>query len=461
MTSPKTLACARRSSCNNFCLLALFLILAIAPSARGALPETPTIPWLRQFGTGGQDVGEGIATDAMGNVYVAGTVGGNFAAPFAGGFSDAFLRKYDPSGAVVWSRQFGTSDDEQATSVSVDTSGNIFVSGWTRGSLNNSNAGAEDAFLRKYDLLGNDLWTRQLGTRGNDVAFGVSADAAGNSYITGYTTSSLALPNSDGDDMFVAKYDPAGSLAWTRQYSAKSEQIGYGVAADASGNVYVTGYQGQTNIGAVVDPFLIKYDSSGNQAWSRLLGNTGRAVSRGVAIDVFGHVNIAGPTSANLGGGPILGGSDAFAAQYDASGNLLWVSQLGSTMNENTLGISTDGVGNLYIAGYTEGNLAGSNAGINDDFIAKFSSGGSLRYVAQIGTSESDQAYAVAADLAGNAYITGYAVGSLQGAVPINGLDAYVVKFTSVPEPILGAIAIEIAAIAIAFWRPRRAHSSS
>jgi hypothetical protein len=116
------------------------------------------------------------------------------------------------------------------------------ISGQTYGDLDGANAGGEDAFLAKYDGDGNPLWTRQLGTADNDSSLHVAADASGSAFISGYTHGSLGGPNAGGLDAFLSKYDPDGNLLWTRQLGTAEEDVSYGVAAAASGSVFIGGY---------------------------------------------------------------------------------------------------------------------------------------------------------------------------------------------------------------------------
>ena len=156
------------------------------------------------------------------------------------------------------------------------------------------------------------------------------------------------------------------------------------------------------------------------------------ATSSGVSVDILGNVYVAGSTSINLGGGPILGQADAFVAKYNPLGDLIWVRQLGTTMNEQTNGVSTDGLGNVFTTGFTTGNLAGSTTGA---FLAEFDAAGNLLSIGQLGSDGSDQAYVVAADQFGSAYISGYVSKSVFGNPFAGNIDAYVAKFPGVPEP--------------------------
>ena len=143
---------------------------------------------------------------------------------------------------VSWGRQLGTAGSDQCHGVSADALGNVYICGFTTGALGGANLGSLDAFVSKYDAQGRLLWTRQLGSTEEDQAESVSADGLGNVYIAGFTAGSLNVPNAGGYDAFVSKYDADGKLEWTRQFGTSADDESTGVSADGLGNVYVTGY---------------------------------------------------------------------------------------------------------------------------------------------------------------------------------------------------------------------------
>ncbi len=107
---------------------------------------------------------------------------------------------------LQWTEQLGTGSDDYSYGVSADSLGNVYITGDTTGSLGGPNAGLRDAFLAKYNASGALQWTEQLGTGSSDHSYGVSADSLGNVYISGRTDGSLGGPNAGGADAFVAKY---------------------------------------------------------------------------------------------------------------------------------------------------------------------------------------------------------------------------------------------------------------
>ena len=182
---------------------------------------------------------------------------------------------------IQWIRQFGSTQDDYARGLAVDSTG-VYVVGFTTGTLprQTNNAGLGDAFVRRYDTNGNELWTRQFGTDGDDVAYGVAVDITG-AYVVGFSSGTLpgqTRTEGGGDDVFVRKYDRNGAEEWTRQFGTASRfarqgiDEAYGVAVDASG-VFVVGYTSDTLPGQTTggggDAFLRKYDGNGTEQWTR------------------------------------------------------------------------------------------------------------------------------------------------------------------------------------------------
>lgn len=273
------------------------------------------------MGATGVDASFGVSADCLGSVHISGNSEGSLGGPNVGG-RDAFVSKYNAAGANIWTRQFGTSADDLSFGVSADHLGNVFLAGYSDGDLGGTNAGEADAFVTKYDSAGNLVWNRQLGTSGYDVSDGVSAEGLGNVYITGYTAGSLFGPNAGEDDALLAKYDGSGNLLWTRQLGTAVLDDGKGVSTDGQSNVYISGYSA-----GAVDPspegnysyaFVSKYDSSGQPMWTEQLAGNGLDASWAVSADEMGHVHISGYNHGNSSG-TYQGDSDAFVAKIAAA----------------------------------------------------------------------------------------------------------------------------------------------
>jgi hypothetical protein len=273
-----------------------------------------------------------------------------------------------------WTKQLGTTSIDRANSVAIDSNNNVYITGRTEGDLGGPNAGSVDAFLAKYDSAGTLVWTKQLGTSSSDFARGVAIDSNNYVYITGYTFGGLGGPKAGSYDAFLAKYDSStGDRVWTKQLGTSSSDRAFGVAIDSNNNVYITGHtdgglDGNTSAG-FYDAFLAKYDSStGNRVWTKQLGTTSFDIANSVAIDSNNNVYITGYTDGDLGGNTSAGSNDAFLAKYDSTGTLVWTIQLGTTANDEAFGVAIDSNNNVYITGHTEGDLGGSNAGSSDPF---------------------------------------------------------------------------------------------
>jgi hypothetical protein len=432
-------------------LSACIAVVSFLMAAAWASAEAPyQVEWMRQVGTSGPDLSYGIVTDPWGNALITGCTDGDLDALNAGG-SDAFAAKYDAGGNAIWIRQLGTNNVDRGWRIATDVAGNAFITGYTYGALGGSHAGGDDAFVAKYDIAGNLAWTRQLGTSTSDGGYDAATDGTGNVFITGYTNGSLGSPNAGSWDGFVAKYDGTGHLAWTRQFGRVSSDISRSIATDSGGNVFVYGSTegalGGANAGGS-DGFVAKYDTAGNMAWIRHFGTSSEETCRGIATDLSGNVFITGSTSGALAGAS-AGGSDAFVAKYNAAGDLLWARQLGTSEDDNSWGITTDSEGNAFITGASDGALGGANAGGTDAFVAKYDTAGDLLWTYQIGTSSDDLGRNIAADLTGAVYFTGYTYGAIGG--PNAGqADAFIIKLV-VPEP--GTLALVVFAGLRMGWR--------
>ena len=386
------------------------------------------VRWTRQFGTGTADAVHGIATDAIGSVYL---VGDTLAALEGAheGDSDAFVRAYGRTGEILWTRQFGTSGEDRARGVATDGDGNVYVAGYTSGALEGANAGTFDAFVRAYDADGVFRWGRQFGTGGEDVATAVATDTSGNVYVVGSTSGALEGSNAGGLDAFVRSYDANGVFRWTRQFGTGGADEATGIVIDANDNVYVAGYVQGLLEGAyagAIDAFVRSYDSGGEIRWTRQFGTGSWDYAEGVAADASGNVYVVGSTEGSLEAlGVNAGLEDAFVRSYDGGGALRWTRQFGTGGVDVAYGVTTDTAGRVYVTGYTTGALEGAGAGGSDAFVRAFDGSGDLRWTRQFGTGGADVANGIATDAEGDVYVAGRTGGSLEG-VNVGGDDAFV-----------------------------------
>ena len=235
--------------------------------------------------------------------------------------------KYNSSGTKQWTQQLGTSNDEFAYGITSDSSGNVYVTGHTAGSLDGiSSSGKWDLFVVKYNSSGIKQWIQQLDSSANEQVYSITSDSSGNVYVTGYTSGGLDGNTSAGlDDLFVVKYNSSGIKQWTRQLGSNSLDHGYSIVSDSNGNVYVTGKTGggldsNINMGAW-DLFVVKYNSSGIKQWTKQLGTTTYDVGRGITIDSSESIYVTGYTQGGLGSDTSAGNNDFFVVKYNTDGN--------------------------------------------------------------------------------------------------------------------------------------------
>ncbi len=400
----------------------------------------------KQMGvTGADTVGVSVATDASGNVYVAGQTNGNLDGNMLSGTTDFFVTKYNSGGVKQFTQQLGaTGVNTYGNSVATDASGNFYVAGYATGGLDgNTLTGTSDFFVTKYDSSGVKQFTRQLGVTGvNTFGYSVATDASGNVYVSGETFGGLdgnTLSGMGSGDFFVTKYDSSGAKLFTRQLGAAvGETIAVSVATDTSGNFYVAGYtesglDGNTQMGTR-DIFVTKYNSSGVKQFTNQLGAVGAETSStSIATDAFGNVYVAGVTNGGLDGNTLTGTYDFFVTKYNSIGAKQFTRQMG-VAGAYTEGnsVATDSAGNFYIAGGTSGSLDGNTLiGIRDFFITKYSSGGVKQFTRQLGIATTF-ATSVATDATNNAYVVGGTNGGLDGNALTGNYDFFVTKYNSI-----------------------------
>ena len=266
---------------------------------------------------------------------------------------------------------------------------------------NVSTAGGYDIFIAKYDGAGNLLWIQSAGGAGNDQALGIASDNLGRCRVTGYFTSTNAsfggvtLTNASlfYTDAFVSNYDPAGNLLWATRLGGTDSEQGVAVATDAAGNSFVTGFFTSTNLPTGAgnltnrggpDVFVAKLNLSGSLQWISSAGGVGEDIASAIALDSSTNSHIIGYHRDNavfgnttLTNSGFAGSLDGFVAKCDSSGNFVWAKNIGGSDDESPLGIGLDASDNIYLAGsFTSAgakfdSLTVTNAGTSDIFVAR------------------------------------------------------------------------------------------
>jgi uncharacterized repeat protein (TIGR01451 family) len=295
-------------------------------------------------------------------------------------------------------------------------------------------------------------YSTYLGGTNNDQGLGIAVDSCGNAYVTGFTNSSLDFPTTTGAlqtafggsrDAFVTKLNATGSaLVYSTYLGGTDNDEGHGIAVDAPGNAYVTGFTESANFpvtpltafqpakGAGVDAFVTKLNPTGSGlVYSTFLGSNNTDQGSSIAVDALGNAYITGftasatfPTTTGASQTTFGGVEDAFVTKLNAAGSgLSYSTFLGGTPEDRGLGIAVDIGGSAYVTGFTVssnfpttgGAFQTTFGGSRDAFVTKLNAAGSARvYSTYLGGTGIDEGLGIAVDIGGSAYVTGFTVSS-------------------------------------------------
>jgi hypothetical protein len=401
----------------------------------GGLPTS----WAKRGGGSTFDYGYGAATDTSGNVYVTGKFVGT--ADFGtetltdAGSGDVFVAKYDKDGNFKWAVRAGGTGTDDGQAIDTDLAGNVYITGQfsgtaTFGTIDLVSAGSQDIFVAKLDTAGTVLWAERAGGTSFESGLDLAADFLGNVVVTGYFRDSFMygstqLTSAGSGDIFVATYNPSGTVAWARQAGSTGNDLGMGAAFDASGRPVVAGsFEGTVQFGTNTlisvgsrDVFIATYAPSGDVVWAKRGGGADADVANALAADGSGNSYVTGyfvdsavfeaDTLTDAGGG-----GDLFLVGYDAAGNVVMAERAGGSDWEEGNAIDTDPSGNIVVAGKFRGTAVFgttslTNAGRDDIFVAKFSAAGAPLWAWGAGTTGDDRGHGVAVDRSGNVISTG------------------------------------------------------
>jgi len=287
--------------------------------------------WVRTWGGTGEDCANGLAADGSGSVFTMGEFeesadfdpGAGADNHYSNGDADPYISKLDPSGNFQWARTWGGGSWDRGMGVAVDGAGDVYGAGFFADTVdfdpgggvdNRDSSGGSDAYLIKLGSAGGYQWAMTWGGSDGDTARGVCADGADSVYVTGLFSDSVDLnpgggsdmhSSNGGQDIYVSRFDISGYYKWARTWGGADMDYGNAVAADTSGNLYVTGlFRGtvdfdpgggiDTHSATWYDIFLSSFDSSGNFEWADTWGGDDWDEGHHVAIGGAGNAYVAG-----------------------------------------------------------------------------------------------------------------------------------------------------------------------
>ncbi|MBI4473494.1 MAG: SBBP repeat-containing protein [Acidobacteria bacterium] len=369
---------------------------------------------------------------------------------------------------------------DQGYSIAVDAAGNAYLTGFTSSTdfpvqtpRQGASGGGQDAFVMKLNPAGTAiLFSTYLGGSGTDEGHGIAIDSGGNIIVTGYTRSSnfpvvnaVQSTRKGNQEAFVTKLNSSGSaILYSTYLGGGEDDRAFGLATDANGNAYVTGFTGsrdfpilggfQTNFGGgLSDVFITKLNSNGSLVYSTFAGGNGHDQAYTIGVDPGGNAYVAGfSTSAtnfplqDAAQSIIAGGNDdAFLMKINPSGGaLVYSTFFGGIGSDNAVRLVVDAEGSVTVTGITSSpDFPVVNAqfegllGSFDAFITKFNPDGqSLAFSTLLGGLGNESGVGIAQDGDGNIYVTGF---SDSFELPIvnavqqfsnGGRDVYIIKLS-------------------------------
>lgn len=378
-----------------------------------------------------------------------------------------------------WSKSEGNAGMENGNYITVDNNGNIIAIGdfnspfLDLGNITIDNEGFYDAFIVKYDSLGNVLWGRSIGGSLNDFPIIVNTDNQNSIYVSGFFSSQQL--NLDGDilindyspsnNAFIVKYDSNGNYLWGESFGQSGDEMSFGLSTDQDNNVYMSGMFNSESLtfGSSTinnqggdDMFVLKYDTDGNKIWIKGFGDIGNENVRGLSVDENNEIVIIGEFDGpytSIGGNVLYnqGAFDLFFIRLSSTGDVLWANSYGGNRDDKSISISIDDLGNTFVTGFFLSDtlafesykLEGGTPGNGEIWLVKLDQSGHVSWAIDNGGALFDKGIGVVNDGMGGAFLTGYYISESLSfgdyTIYNNGdetRDFYIAKYNSVGTPL-------------------------
>ncbi|MEM6630631.1 MAG: SBBP repeat-containing protein [Bacteroidota bacterium] len=436
----------------------------------------PDLMWSTYLGGDDEEEGRAVCTDSKGNVYIAGRAFAHhdelatlYELQEYWDGDDAFLAKFAPTGALLWTTYYGGGDEDEANAVCTDPDNNVFLAGFTHShngiaynghdevynefGSTSGNRFDRDAFLVKFDEDGQREWGTYYGGEEYDgytkaeEGRAVCTNENGDVFLAGFTSSEMYIAFDGYDntyagsyDAFLVKFDGNGNREWATYFGNEQREFANAVAVNPAGEIYMAGLTESEGIASGghdntysgnMDAFMVKYTPDGDRLWATYYGSNGVDQAHSLATHQ-GFVYMAGVTSSansiahNGHDMSFNGGVDAFLVKFNMFGGREWGTYFGGPDDETVWGgfttqepyqsaaVSVSKFGDVYLSGTTESNsgiahLGYDNtlSGTRDGFLARFLHDGSRQWATYFGGNSNDYIYGVANDVAANVYVVG------------------------------------------------------
>ncbi|MBL4657322.1 MAG: SBBP repeat-containing protein, partial [Flavobacteriales bacterium] len=358
-----------------------------------------------------------IAIDDSGNVHVVGQFEGTVdfdpgpgvSSMTSNGNKDIFFAKYTSGGTLIWVHGLGNNLLNVGTSIGIDSFGNVYITGWCAGAMDFdpwggnayfSNSGSYDTFLAKYDMNGDYVWAKYLGSIGLDIGYDLKVDKNNNVYIGGhidrdtdFDTSSVAgnLVVNGIQDLLLVKYDENGNFIWGNNMGGGAGESLKGMAIDDSMNVYFVGtyrdsvdMDPDTNNQVMLlskggnDSYIAKFDSNGDFVWANNFGGIGPDYFESIVVNDDGNLFITGFISDTVDMNPGIpinqhissGSQDIVLAKFDNNGNYIWSYHTGGSNTDVGVELALGNSGSILVTGYFGDTVSFDPSGVADSLIS-------------------------------------------------------------------------------------------
>ena len=394
-----------------------------------------TTDWTTTISENEWNESKSIAVANDGSIYILGNSKGDLNGEISSGKQDVYVTKLDSKGEHLWTKLIGSDKDDEAKSLTIgDEDGQIYITGDTKGDINNqTNKGGNDAFITKLNTDGEHVWTKAIATKKDDESFSIISDKNGSIYVSGSTQGNLNNTKNKGEeDAFITKFNTDGDLLWTTLIGGTGSQWSTSIAIAEDGSIYGCGsIDGGLDMEShsETDVFAYKLNSDGKGIWTKALGGSGLDEAQSIDIDNDGSIIITGFTDAEYENISNLGFlHDIFVTKLNSKGKTIWNELIGTEDNDKAYSVEVGEDNSIYIGGFTAGDLEGV-AHNGAALVTKLNPNGTQSWMKVYGSTMSPNSGTYISLNNGNVFLTSQEHGDDEfGGTDFEENDAFVAK---------------------------------